>query len=256
MSRVQEITNMSNEATSRRSLLKGALVTGLAIAGAGLISGQGTARADSNDTDDLTTQQRVQEIVSVACTAEQLAVTMYTNAIANNDALGIMPSDLNYFIGAAIEEQLHQDLLVSLGAVTLTSTFSFPAGASTFQNLDQFINALQLAEDIFISAYLAAVREFAILGFPDYARIAGQIAAIEAQHRALGRDVVGFEVADNWGYAPVSIIKVEDGPKALADAGFLSPTAGNSYGYVPVDFTSPVFANVNSRIKYRTPFYA
>ena len=246
---------MSEQATSRRGLLKGALTTGLAIAGAGIFSmnSKGIARADSAST---SVGDRVQAIASIACTAEQLAITMYTTAIANNDMLGISDSDIKYLYAAAIEEQLHQDLLVSLGAVSLTSTFSFPGGAESFSDLGTFITTLESAEDIFISAYIAAVREFAILGLPEFARIASQIAAIEAQHRALGRDIAGFDVANNWGYAPVTIDTVEDGPKALVDAGFLSPITGNSYSYVPVDFSAPGYASVNARIQFREPFYS
>jgi hypothetical protein len=249
---------MSDQTTSRRGLLKGALTTGLAIAGAGLLSKgpSGVALADSVSADGLTVAERVHNIVSIACTAEQLAITMYTNAVTNNGVLGIGDGDINYIKAAAIEEQLHQDLLVSLGAVTLTSTFSFPGGAESFSDLGTFVTTLEAAEDVFISAYIAAVREFAILGLPEFSRIASQIATIEAQHRALGRDIGGLDVANNFGYSPCTIQTVEDGPKALADAGFLSPTTGNSYTYAPVDFTDPVYADVYSRIQFKKPFYS
>ena len=88
---------------------------------------------------------------------------------------------------------------------------------------------------MFDSAFLAAIREFAEMGEPRLAQIAGQIACIESEHRALGRDIGSLDPADNWTYAPVLVSFVADAPAAVQAAGFLSPVPGNTYTYAPVD---------------------
>ncbi len=69
------------------------------------------------------------------------------------------------------------------------------------------------------------------MGQPVLARIAGQIATIEAEHRALGRFIGGLVPADNWAFSPVLISSVGAAPDAVKEAGYLSPRAGNSYTY-------------------------
>jgi hypothetical protein len=85
------------------------------------------------------------------------------------------------------------------------------------------------------------------MGQPRLAQIAAQIACIESEHRALGRDIGGLVPADNWAYAPVFLESVSDAPAAVAAAGYLSPVSGNSFTYkqVSTEFDGVVF---------RTPF--
>ena len=182
---------------------------------------------------------RIQSIFSVARTAEQLAVTFYTNGVRNAAQLGFTPTQLGQIQAALVEEQLHQLLFTAQGGLSLADTFSFPQGAKTFTDLQTFIATQQLLEGVFDSAFLAAVREFAEIGEPVLAQIAAQIAPVEAEHRALGRAIAGLEPADNFTYQPVLINFVADAPAAVAAAGFLSPVAGNTYKYAQVDTSTP-----------------
>jgi len=185
------------------------------------------------------TAAKVKAIFTVARTAEQLAVTFYSNGIANAAALGFTPTQKAQIQAALVEEQLHQQLFTAQGGDSLADTFSFPQGTKTFTDLQTFIATQQMLEGVFDSAFLAAVREFAELGQPVLAQIASQIAAVESEHRVLGRAIAGLEPADNWTYAPVLISFVADAPAAVAAAGFLSPVPGNSYKYSPVDTSTP-----------------
>jgi len=185
------------------------------------------------------TAASIKAIFTVARTAEQLAVTFYTNGIANAAALGLTAVQKGQLQAALVEEQLHQILFTSQGGDSLADTFSFPQGTKTFTDLQTFIATQQMLEGVFDSAFLAAVREFAELGQPVLAQIASQIAAVESEHRVLGRAIAGLEPADNWTYAPVLISFVADAPAAVAAAGFLSPVPGNSYKYTPVDTSTP-----------------
>jgi rubrerythrin len=229
---------------SRRSLLKGSVAgaTGLitASAGSGLLSlAHASSLAGSPDS--------VKTILSVARTAEQLAVTFYSQAIAHADSLGLKGKNLEDVRAILIGEQIHQHFFASMGGESLADTFSFPEGAATYENFGLFIKTLLQLEGVFDTTYLAAVKEFAQLGQPRMAQIAAQTAWTEGEHRVIGRKIAGLSPADNWGFAPVLVRKVSDAPKAVKDAGYLSPRSGNSYKYHPV-------STADHGIIYRTPF--
>lgn len=225
---------------SRRSLLGGAAVATLMAAGAGLLAAPAVGAASGN-------QQAIVDILTVARTAEQLAVTFYSNGVANAKKLKIRKEELEYLKAALIEEQIHQLFFAANGGQSLADTFSFPKGAQTFEDLQVFIDTQQQLEGVFDSAFLAAVKEFSMLGEHRLAQIAAQVACIESEHRALGRDIAGRVPADNWAYAPVLIAKVADAPAAVKAAGYLDPRPGNTYKYQQVGID-------DGRIAYRTPF--
>lgn len=180
------------------------------------------------------TTDSIVTILTVARTAEQLAVTFYTNGIANADKLGITGDNLANLKAALVEEQIHQQLFTASGGQSLAATFSFPQGPQTFTDLKTFIATQQQLEGVFDSAFLAAIMEFAQLGRPDLAQLSGQIACVESEHRALGRVIGGLVPADNYAFVPVLVASVGDAPALVQKAGYLSPTSGNSYTYQQV----------------------
>ena len=219
---------------SRRSLLKGATIgaTGIAAIGAGaLLLPKNAAHAGGGGEG---AEDTIPQILSIAATAEELAVTFYSHGIANARKLGISGANLAYLQAAVIEEQIHRDFEVAAGGKPLTNTFSFPHGDDTFEHLGLFIATLEQLEEAFIAAYLAAVKEFALLGQPRLAQIAAQICGIENEHRALGRDIGGLIPADNWAFSPALVEAVADAVDVLAAEGYLNPKPGNSFSYHPV----------------------
>lgn len=250
-----------NTPRSRRSMLRGAATaTGIAVAGAGVLSalpahamvaGGGVASGQAVNMGLLSssraTTDSIVTILTVARTAEQLAVTFYTNGINNASQLGISGDNLDYLKAALIEEQIHQQFFAANGGQSLATTFSFPNGAKTFTDLNTFIATQQQLEGVFDSAFLAAIFEFAQLGRPDLAQIAGQIATVESEHRALGRVIGSLSPADNWAFSPVLIATVGDAPALVEKAGYLSPTSGNSYTYQEVSTS-------DASILYQKPF--
>lgn len=232
-------------AQSRRTLLKSAAA---GVAGIAAISTSGLAYAKSY-TSKRPTADSIVSILTVARTAEQLAVTFYSNGIANADKLGLSGNNLEYFKAALVEEQIHQQFFAANGGQSLADKFSFPEGAKTFTDLKTFIATQQQLEGVFDSAFLAAILEFAQLGRPDLAQIAGQIATVESEHRALGRAIGGLIPADNWAFTPVLIATVGDAPALVQKAGYLSPTSDNSYTYQEV-------STDNAGVEQRKPFSA
>jgi len=217
---------------SRRAFFKGAATgaAGIAAVGAGSLLLPRSAYAWGSEG----AEDTVAQILSIAATAEELAVTFYSHGIANASKLGISGANLSYLQAAVIEEQIHRDFEVAAGGKPLTDTFSFPNGQATFEHLNVFIGTLEKLEEAFIAAYLAAVKEFCLLGQPGLAQIAAQICGIENEHRALGRDIGGLIPADNWAFSPALVEAVADAVDVLKAEGFLSPKSGNSFTYQAV----------------------
>ncbi|HVA90482.1 MAG TPA: ferritin-like domain-containing protein [Chloroflexota bacterium] len=244
---------------SRLSLLKGALGAGAAITGASLLGGL-PARAATNPV-EATAEDTFTTIFTIARTAEQLAVTFYQNGIANAGSLGLSGLQLDNIKAAAIEEQSHQQLFTTLGGASLASSFSFPQGQFTFTNLGAFIETQQQLEGVFDAAFIAAVYEFAQAGRPDLAQVAAEIAMVESEHRALGRNIAAeaglsaydgssYSPANNWVFGLLTLEAVGDAPAIVTAAGFLGPNA--NYAYVPIDYMNdPVYSGVYSRITSR-----
>ncbi len=241
---------------TRRTFLKGAAVAGAAVAGAAAMPlSVGAQTPTSPDT--------AAQILSIAATAERLAITFYTNGMNNAAALGLTATELQIIQAALIEEQIHELLFVKSGGTPLTSTFSFPKGAMTFTDLPTFIATQQQLEGAFDSAFIAACYEFSQMGMHDVARLAVQIAMVESEHRTLGRDIAtshgitGYSPADNWTYAPQLVPTVGAAPAVLMGAGYLSPVAGNTYTYAQVDFSTGALAAVAANVMYKDgPFVA
>jgi hypothetical protein len=233
---------------SRRSLLKGAVVsaagaTGVAAVASAIIPA-GSAFAATTQSSCVTP---IPQILTIGRTAERLAVTFYSHGLKYADKLGLSWDAQVLLKAAMIEEQIHENFFASAGGQVLTSTFSFPNGEETFRDLSKFIATQQQLEGVFDSAFLAAIKEFGEQGRPDLSQIAGQIATIEAEHRALGRLIGGLSPADNWAFSPVLLGSVGDAPAVVKQAGYLSPTQGNSFTYHPVSTS-------DSGVIYRSPF--
>lgn len=233
---------------SRRTFLTGSAMAAVGIATLGSPTVFAAGRKMETSPDSAKT------ILTVARTAEQLAVTFYSNGIKHSEKLGLSGKRLDIIKAAVIEEQIHHDLFAKSGGESLAATFSFPHGEKTFTDLKTFIATQQQLEGVFDSAFLAAIKEFCELGSPTFAQLAGQVATIESEHRALGRYLVGDEPADNWTFAPVLVKTVGDAPALVKQAGYLSPRAGNSYAYEHVRYHGLALASTYRRIKYKTPY--
>lgn len=246
--KIRASRDLLSSLASRRGFLRvGATIT---AAGAGLAAFPTLASALGTGY----TPDSVQTILDIARTAEQLAVTFYTNGIRNARALGLNRTEVVYLKAALIEEQIHQTFFTTATGNSLVDTFSFPRGGDTFSDLGAFIATQQQLEGVFDSAFLCAVRQFAeMTGQARLAQISAQIALIESEHRVLGRDIAAShgikvlpapsaglttEPADNWAYAPVILTSVGQAPSVVAAAGYFSPNAavGNSFKYVQVHF--------------------
>ena len=228
---------LTHTRSSRRSVLKGAMVGTAGVAGvaglaaAGIILTEPKGDKTAAHAAAAAAPDAVKTILNIAATAETLAVIFYTQGLENAKWLYLSNPAFLDLEAARLEEMQHLQFLLKQGAKPLTKTFSFPKGADTFKNLGKFIQTQQLLETLFVAAYIVAAKEFALLQKPDLVQIAGQIGAVEAEHRAIGRAIGGLRPANNEAFAPVHLKKVSDAPTVLKNSGFLTPKKGNSFSF-------------------------
>ena len=204
---------------SRRNFLKGAGVAAGAAALANYTSLFGISTAFAQAADDDT-----QTIINLAATAELFATTHYLAAI--NGDLGLAEAQVNYLKTGFLAEQDHLELLQSLGATPLYTEFYVPE--TLFSDVALFSQISEAAETAFVSAYLAATRIFAAAGETAFAVTTAQIAGVEAEHRALVRQI-GGRIANNIPYAQYQFNNVSDAVPVLmpfldgSGDGFVGP---------------------------------
>ncbi len=212
---------------SRRGFLKGTTI----LAGASALSfnslfgfSRAFAQAATGTDDDL------QTVINLAATAELFASTHYLAAInaANAGDLDLDEVQVNYLKTAFLAEREHYDLLLSLGAQPVVTEFYVPP--TLFSDKALFAQITEVAETAFTAAYLAAARIFTNLGQPAFAVTAAQIAAVEAEHRALVRQIGGL-LPNNGSYERFNFNNVSDAVPVLqpfldgSGEGFVGPVA-------------------------------
>ncbi len=188
-----------NTKLSRRALLKGsAILGGGALAGMTNLFGFSLAYAQAAD-------DETQTILNLAATAELFATTHYLAAINGADDMGLDNTQVDYLKAGFLAEQDHLELLKSLGAEPVVSEFYEPE--TLFSDKQLFSTITEVAESTFVAAYLAAARIFSNAGQQAFAVTCAQIAAVEAEHRALVRQI-GGRLANDTSYAQYTAFNV------------------------------------------------
>ena len=197
----------------------------LATVGAGAV-----ALAVPNVAGAQATPETVQDIINIADTAEHLAVTLLTAAVKNASQLGLTGVLLAVVQAALAEEQYHADFLEANGAKALTDTFTVP-DPKILTDQQTFLATVEVAETLFIGAYMAAVREFTALNQPALAKYAYQIGCVECEHRAGARagEALTTNLAkgvppNNLAFESNVVATVGDAAKQLQSLGFIGGT--------------------------------
>ncbi len=192
---------------SRRTLLKGsALLGGGAFLSFNQVFGFSRVLGQAMKDDDTTT------IINLASTAELFATTHYLAAINGAADMKLDPKQVDYLKAGFLAEQDHLELLMSLGAKPVVMEFYVPE--KLFSDKALFSAVTEVAETAFVGAYLAATRAFSNAGAPQYAVTTTQIAAVEAEHRALARQI-GGNLPNNISYAQYTLQNVSDAVPVL-----------------------------------------
>ncbi len=192
---------------SRRSLLKGsALLSGGAFLTFNQVFGFSRVLGQAMKDDDTTT------IINLASTAELFATTHYLAAINGAADIKLDARQVDYLKAGFLAEQDHLELLMSLGAKPVVTEFYVPE--KLFSDKALFAAVTEVAETAFVGAYLAATRAFSNAGAPQFAVTTTQIAAVEAEHRALARQI-GGSMPNNISYAQYTLQNVSDAVPVL-----------------------------------------
>lgn len=223
----------------------------LAMAGAGVaaVAVPEISRAQTSGQVEAT-----QDILNIADTAEHLAVTLLTAAVANAGPLGLTASGgllLAVVQAALAEEQYHADFLEANGAKPLTDTFTVP-DPKILTDPITFFTTVEAAETLFIGAYMAATREFSEMNQRTLAQYAYQIGGVEAEHRVLARAALALAGQDhippnNKAFETDVVHYVKDAAAMLHDLGFIGGS-GNQVTYpgrsAALAAAAPVLASV------------
>ena len=202
------MSDLLSKNLSRRTLLKGgaALGTG-AMLGFNQVFGFSRVFGQAMKDDNLET------IINLASTAELFATTHYLAAINGAADMGLTSAEIAYLKAGFLAEQDHLELLQSLGAKPVVTEFYVPE--KLFSDKALFAAVTEVAETAFVGAYLAATRIFsASADTTKFAVTTAQIAAVEAEHRALAREI-GGKLPNNISYAQYTLNNVSDAVPVL-----------------------------------------
>lgn len=214
----QEIAQMSpDDVQVLDNVLRDVPVTGMtrraligraaATAAAASIAAPATALAGSSSSD-------VTTLINAAVTAEALAVTYVTGLVENAAKTGVTKF-VPVLKAVNASEYDHYKALISLGAKPLTTKFWAPDAifkpGNVFPTIEKF-------ETLFVDAYLLAVTTFVAAGKSDYARYAGEIGGVEAQHLALARFAEN-KLPDDRAFQSYAISDVKGIVAAIEKAG-------------------------------------
>lgn len=191
----QRVARRFNTRVSRGQLLKSA--------GAGMVLAAvpTVAAADGNPPGTLEfpflpqvqgryTPENIIDIMNMLVTMERFVVANVTASLNGPTQPGLHPLHVQIEQASAVSALAHVDFLESLGASSLTDTYTVggPPGENTAGSARK-----EMIVSIFVGAYLTAAREFAEWGQPLLTKYAFQMGAEHAEHRALARAVQVLE---------------------------------------------------------------
>lgn len=203
-------------AGTRRSLLKRA-ATGVAVAsGLGVLDPVSAAFAAGG-----TGSSSPAHIATVAVTAEQFAVT-YLGAVierVKSHHLKVNPTVVKVIRAAQLEEFDHFKFLTRAGYKSVAKGRFYFANSLFPDTQKGYAAIIEIAETLFINAYLIAITQFSKAGLHDYARYAGEILGVEAEHRTLARFAKGVELPNEKSFETYYFTNIDDIVKQLEDHG-------------------------------------
>ncbi|MEQ8839779.1 MAG: ferritin-like domain-containing protein [Miltoncostaeaceae bacterium] len=201
--------NAHESTQTRRELITKttALVGGMSLlAVPGIASAQRGGSAGNNTPEN---------ILTVAATAEVLATIV--NTVGHVRGLGGDRTTRFNIAAAARQELIHYNTLTSLGARPLTKKIWVPD--AVFANRTNFLNTLEVGDQIFVNAYLIGVTAFGQAGDGRLARIAAEFMGVEAVHRAAARQSLG-KLGNDRAYMKYNGRETAPGAPNRGDQGF------------------------------------
>ena len=167
-------------------------------------------------------------VLNDAATAEGLLVTMLGVARTKQSQLALDEPAVRLLRAAQCEEEAHFNNLVSAGAVP--STAKYTLADRIFENPTTFLTTWLDLEQIMVGMYMIAARRLAENGEPDLVEMAYQIGAVEAQHQALLRQVMGERLPADRAFAAWQFRQTKQGLAEIKRMGLIDGE-GTTYDY-------------------------
>ena len=178
--------------------------------------------------------EELQAGLDAAITVEAACVTFVGVARqrAVEGGLELDPDTVRFLRASQCEDEAHYHFLASLGAAETAAAYSIPERG--LADGDGFLETLIALEAISVGAYMAAARRLAELGEARLVEIAYQMGAVDAQHEALARHLLGVRPANDRAFAKRRFVDLAEAADALATIGFVG--GGETYAFPgPVD---------------------
>lgn len=273
---IEDITKseLYNKIVNRRSFVTGIGMASLGVAAVGLSGCGSSMTAMAQTSSSSSSADTAQQIFTAALIAEDLATTMYYNALiggviqdpnlagsggtATSVTAGGSVANVGYLRGALAEEISHATLLRSVLNISASTsdpvqTFYFPTG--TFDNLTNFFPVLIALETAFIAAYMTAVQEFSLM-------IGNVSPYTSSQVSASGQAYTATQLA-SFAKISAAILGVEAEHRTLARAIPPPPTfngvsilPSDNVCYESTDTLQSVYTGMNSAAAALQPFLA
>lgn len=161
----------------------------------------------------------------IACCTLQAATVTYVGVARQLGADGVLDlgADTVRFLRASqCQDEAHYHFYQQLGVESFTSAFAMPAGS--LASREAFLRTLIELEEIAVGASMAMARQLAAYADVDLVEIAYQMGAVDAQHQALARYLLGERPANDRAFARWRFVDLLDVENALYDTGFVDET--------------------------------
>ncbi|MGH2603245.1 MAG: hypothetical protein ACRDJ9_28160 [Dehalococcoidia bacterium] len=165
--------------------------------------------------------EALQDGLDACCTLQAATVTFIGVArqLGADGVLDLGPETVRFLRAAQCQDEAHYHFYQRLGARAFVTEFAMPAGS--LADRDAFLQTLIELEGIAVGAGMALARRFAEYADFNLVEIAYQMGAVDAQHLALARHLLGAVPANERAFAEwryFDLLEVED---ALYDSGFV-----------------------------------
>ena len=136
--------------------------------------------------------ETAQPLLNLVATVKALTATFYFSAITTpNGFFAALPAQFQRYLRATLDaDWFHYRYLTEQKSASPTATtFYFPAQRFAAGHFADFLKTLDALETLSIALLLAATRRFGELNELVLAETLGQISAIDAEHRVIGREL-------------------------------------------------------------------
>lgn len=166
--------------------------------------------------------EALQDGLDACCTLQAVKVTFagVARQLGADGVLDLGPDTVRFLRASQCQDEAHVHLFQQLGAAMIAPAFAMPAGSLV--DREAFLRSLIGLEEIAVGASMAMARRFAEYADFNLVETSFQIGAVDAQHEALARHLLGARPANDRAFARwryFDLLEVED---ALYATGFMA----------------------------------